>query len=1762
MNRDELLRLDRIAGLAPAEVVDAKDLEVVAAVQDAQRVSLGAALVDQMKNSGPPRLWEAARDIDLSGPAGPAAALLQGLLVRQAPPELIAQAKAQIDAVESAGLALATMPVGAGPFVRDEVAAARMHRVAEIAAFDPDRATKLVDGGLRVSQIDDTQLDDLVGARQLTVAEAKSMGLATSIYRLVDEDTTLAETVLKTGAAGAAVATVRDLVGLDNDGWKAVITAAAITPPGGMDEDQYSLLLAARVEATYPTGSVRARLTAPVASDVSAAITTAKAVLDAGADVLGSPDLSGISAQSLPKVEAALGSLAGLAGAHRGLGLETIMADATLSAGERAKKVGERVSQFDAFLARNADVELVDLDLTPESLDVAALDFTGVLKADQPMMLKHAKVMQRIFAITGDATDAAKLMGAGFDSATALASARLEDVITRTGLSAAVAASYYDTVTMTVGTAAALVGSIMDMKHGGFATLAVANSDPEIEDYFKQIDGYEDLFGSQAFCACSHCKSITGPAAYFVDLMHFIEEHLLSRVYTGALANHVLNLKTRRPDLWTLPLTCENTTTEIPQLVIVNEILETYLAKRTGFAGNFADRVAVERAVYRDKLASAKVCFGLPFSRPLSRTQTYLEHFGVPRAAFVRLSGGSPDQVAKASLGLSQAEALLITAANPAQAFLDTMYGQAFDYQPAGVTPFDAQTLLRPMNIAQTELAQLVATRFVSASGAEPVTIVGGKLSAASVQNDIERVTGLKPASLDRMHRFTRLWRACPGWSIRELDLVLGALTDAGLAAEIDADALRVIAELRAIQLSLGGSVEDLIPLFTDVPTRPVSNSAPGLFDRLFNLPDLVALDGPLPTPGTRFVHPALRDDPTVAVADHMLHRLLAATRTDAGGLFELISGLATPLGANPAAPAEADRGFALTATNLALLVRHARLAKLLKLKVPELFRLLALLPGGALTHVGGLNDLRSLLAAAAWVKGAKRSVDDLASITGATVVNTAAYPTAAALATGVLARLAADRSLTFTDTVFTLAGVSEAGSRALVAASPAVFDAAAGHWVLSAAFTPATVLTVPASVTVAEPDLRAVLLSHHAGTLLKPALASLLKIPAAKFAAIASLAGADLDAAAIVPEALGSGAIAALSAAVGPVLPLVTLFNAKELGADVVAFAAAHAPMFALQAPNALTIEAARKVDQFRRHLGPDPLVSAALTGVLAAFTAAAHFDAADQDALAVILGAERAVSVSLQANLTMPGDALDAVDLLAEAAAVATTVGIGGEAFALVAEDDYDRLNQGADALFAVFRAKYADEKAWEKAYGPFRARLLEGCRDALANYLVHALHPEFEGLEDLFRYFLIDPEVEGCFLTSRVVSAISSAQMYVHRVLMNLEQDRAGNVHVQPTLVPRDEWEWRMHYRVWEANRKVFLWPENYLFPDLRDDKTPLFEDLEKELLQTDIDEQAVLDAYGTYLDGFQELASLTIAGSYQEVDPRGDSDVLHLFGVTPGDPATFYYRRVENASPQARKAGGTVWGAWQKVDVAIPVREVSPVVHNGRLHLLWVEITTSPVNEVADAGSRFAGYNHKLIIKFTTLRLDGRWTAPQRVRLYGTEPFGESDGVVEDPLAEPEEWQDFLSAIGGLFGWGLFGGSSAVASLTDAQRRLITPRYDDDVHVKARDGYTLRGLEWTQLYPEVQGNSLFVAGAGYQMRAYIDTFDKSTSTASSLRLSRQAVSWNLHPHSPILTKSNGTLYYGTPASPCSITTRSLAWPQTGSGWTGCWWTGPRR
>jgi ABC toxin-like protein len=38
---------------------------------------------------------------------------------------------------------------------------------------------------------------------------------------------------------------------------------------------------------------------------------------------------------------------------------------------------------------------------------------------------------------------------------------------------------------------------------------------------------------------------------------------------------------------------------------------------------------------------------------------------------------------------------------------------------------------------------------------------------------------------------------------------------------------------------------------------------------------------------------------------------------------------------------------------------------------------------------------------------------------------------------------------------------------------------------------------------------------------------------------------------------------------------------------------------------------------------------------------------------------------------------------------------------------------------------------------------------------------------------------------------------------------------------------EWNVLKRYRTWQASRRAFLYPENYLEPEQRDDKEPLFE-----------------------------------------------------------------------------------------------------------------------------------------------------------------------------------------------------------------------------------------------------------------------------------------------------------------------------------------------
>jgi hypothetical protein len=249
---------------------------------------------------------------------------------------------------------------------------------------------------------------------------------------------------------------------------------------------------------------------------------------------------------------------------------------------------------------------------------------------------------------------------------------------------------------------------------------------------------------------------------------------------------------------------------------------------------------------------------------------------------------------------------------------------------------------------------------------------------------------------------------------------------------------------------------------------------------------------------------------------------------------------------------------------------------------------------------------------------------------------------------------------------------------------------------------------------------------------------------------------------------------------------------------------------------------------------------------------------------------------------------------------------------------------------ALQGALRARY-DAGAWREIVQPINDRMRALGRDALVAWILHAFRLDNSPVdtpEKLFEYFLMDVQMEPCMQTSRIRHALSSVQLFIERCLMNLEID------VSPTSINAKQWEWMKRYRVWEANRKVFLFPENWLEPELRDDKSPFFKEIESELLQSDVTEESATTAVLNYLAKLDEVARLEPCGIHHVVpDPtlrKGAID--HVIARTSGANRKYFYRRREYG----------YWTPWEPVKLELEDNPILPVVWKDRLLLFWLRM----------------------------------------------------------------------------------------------------------------------------------------------------------------------------------------------------------------------------
>lgn len=259
-------------------------------------------------------------------------------------------------------------------------------------------------------------------------------------------------------------------------------------------------------------------------------------------------------------------------------------------------------------------------------------------------------------------------------------------------------------------------------------------------------------------------------------------------------------------------------------------------------------------------------------------------------------------------------------------------------------------------------------------------------------------------------------------------------------------------------------------------------------------------------------------------------------------------------------------------------------------------------------------------------------------------------------------------------------------------------------------------------------------------------------------------------------------------------------------------------------------------------------------------------------------------------------------------------------------------DRTN--VSSMENALRMKY-DNTSWLKVIQPINDKLRNLQRNALVPYVLRLLskNPKTKTVDTadkLFEFLLIDVKMDSCMKTSRIKQALSSIQLFVNRVLLNLE------ANVSPDSINKKQWVWMKRYRVWEANRKVFLYPENWLEPELRDNKSSFFKELEGELLQSEINEDTAHVALLHYLEKLDTIAKLEICAYFldeKESEEEAD-DILHVIARTSGAKRVYYYRRQEYGN----------WTPWEKIDSEIEDNPVLPVVWNGRLFLFWLMVIT--------------------------------------------------------------------------------------------------------------------------------------------------------------------------------------------------------------------------
>ncbi len=1091
---------------------------------------------------------------------------------------------------------------------------------------------------------------------------------------------------------------------------------------------------------------------------------------------------------------------------------------------------------------------------------------------------------------------------------------------------------------------------------------------------------WAELFGSPDACECLHCQSALSPAAYLVDTMDFLQRAVAADDPDKSALDELLD---RRPDLGTLWLTCENTEIEMPHIDLQTQIMEAIVASpnhqtlspfailRTTWESEqqAAQPEHLDPRAYDILRADAVYPFHLPFDLWLEEGRRYLKQMGIARHELMQVMPPKPDvgplEMATEALQMSTHEREIIRQPNTLLHDLEEFWGVDGANGTLRQQLSQVATLMQQAKIDYNTVLRLLNTRYVNAERWVVVTFTGDScaLDGAELQraNGIEFTADEFQSFLDRLHRFLRLQRRlqCTEY---ELDTLLVALA----AADFNADGfLSKLAAMQVLRDAFGLSLSELsswwsavldpfifeeeLPsqyaaIFLDPMRFPNTHSGtgPDLRNGVFALKadglDLVI------TATNSSLSPWLAEVDSTSTPTYLLQidyaaYIQSATQLTSADLLLLVVELL---------PKDAATGHVrLDLANVSLLYRVASFTQAMAISMTDYLRLLKLTGIEPLTMIDLLTmtvkraspvDSLALKTSFDEIDDGQWSLEELAYL----LVHEAAAVAVLAPTLEEMAALQAELKVGYI-------GIEDT-------ATATALEIAKANSELNAALTQSLGATLSLDATLLDD-----LLFHVRTNLGDELLTNLIA---------AAHTRDDQVPPPIQPifERLYKFSLAWNGLALDPTHLAFVLNEGRTLGwTDIATLPLVEPAATKFEAWRRLSAAAELQVSLFTVEQSLFDLLQAARAVPIppATFDVATFLVQVSDWSGWNLADLQYLVGPS-GFNLNLP-DAMQDEQLfvaLRQAFDLFQRSGVSAEqAHAWTgAELTFAETQSIKQALTLAY-----DPASWLSVLAVIQDELRPLRRDALLGYLLHA--KGFKDSNEFYHYYLLDPEQAECTRTSRMVEALAAVQTFAQRILLNLEPLRSAAEERKPFVFSAEDaeaWQWRKNYRVWEAARKIFLYPENWLEPEFRDNKSVFFKELEDGLAQDDINLITAERLYREYLDKLDQVSRLEIMGMYEDTwTVSGDmtTNVLHVFGRTRDIPQLFYYRRWED---QAR------WSPWEPVPLDIQGDHLTPIVFNGRLYLFWPNFKLTPIEpdvakfdeEIADLREEIQSYRDSI------------------------------------------------------------------------------------------------------------------------------------------------------------------------------------------------------